>query len=267
MQKFFLIGPLRTGSSLLSRCIDDHPEAICLCESEVNRALFGGFFLGLHADRMRQHGFTFEAVLRFLDRKRQNDIPSLMRWYEQVGPAYAKLLKQSELKVVGDKSPDFYESPQLVDHLAAEHRLIYTVRDPRAILGSILRQNTPTPEEKSRRWQNLVRNILAWERYLGQSNILTVRYEDLVTNAEAVMERVYAHLGLGMSLRFKEPFVRQFPQRFLWDTVIDSESGAAKEFDHQRTGTWRTELTEEQTGVVLANPVIERFMQRFGYMA
>ena len=34
---FFIIGPLRTGSSLMARCIDDHPGSICLCESEINR--------------------------------------------------------------------------------------------------------------------------------------------------------------------------------------------------------------------------------------
>ena len=43
---FFAVGPLRTGSSLMARCIDDHPAAICLCESEINRAFFKDHYLG-----------------------------------------------------------------------------------------------------------------------------------------------------------------------------------------------------------------------------
>ena len=56
MNLFFLIGPPRSGSSLMSRCIDDHPQALCLCESEANRGLFSPFALKLHMNRMRLHG-------------------------------------------------------------------------------------------------------------------------------------------------------------------------------------------------------------------
>ena len=35
--RFVIVGPLRTDSSLLARCIDDHPTAMWLCESEINR--------------------------------------------------------------------------------------------------------------------------------------------------------------------------------------------------------------------------------------
>ena len=55
---FFIIGPFRTGSSLMARRIDDHPEAICLCESEINRALFKFYYTQLHAQRMEGHGIA-----------------------------------------------------------------------------------------------------------------------------------------------------------------------------------------------------------------
>lgn len=54
--RFSLVGALRTGSSLLARCLDDHPEVVCLCESEINRALYPRHCYSLHFRRMRNHG-------------------------------------------------------------------------------------------------------------------------------------------------------------------------------------------------------------------
>ncbi len=81
---FFAVGPLRTGSSLMARCIDDHPAAICLCESEINRALFKEYYLELHCERMVSHGLTLQEAIRFVDRKKQDDIPT---WLEVVFPS------------------------------------------------------------------------------------------------------------------------------------------------------------------------------------
>ena len=67
--RFSLVGSLRSGSSLLARCLDDHPEAICLCESEINRTLFPRHHYLLHFRRMRNHGLEPEEIMQLLDGK------------------------------------------------------------------------------------------------------------------------------------------------------------------------------------------------------
>jgi hypothetical protein len=262
---FFIIGPLRTGSSLLVRCIDDHAGAIALCESEINRALFRDYLVEHHCRRMVAHGLALEQALLLLDRKKQDDVDSFKRWYDEVIPYLGYLYGKRGAPVAGDKSPDYYRSPELVTHLLSRFPLIYTVRDPRAILSSIESQDDATPDEKAERWGFLVANYVAWRPFLDAPNVLIVRYEDLVTNPRSAMRSVYTHLGLPYSSRFLEQFPRRLPERFLWRTTIDWQTGIRKDFDPSRISSWRSNLGEEQLGRVYSDATVVEFMRRFGY--
>jgi hypothetical protein len=262
---FFIIGPLRTGSSLMARCIDDHPGAICLCESEINRALFQDYYVRLHAQRMEGHGLSSAEVFGLLDGRKQDDVPALLSWYGDVRPRMAGLLEKPHGAPIGDKSPDYFQSPEIVEHFASSYQLIYTVRDPRAIFQSIEAQANVAPRLKVSRWQNLVGNYLAWRRFLGNKNILIVRYEDVVRQPETTMRGVYSHLGLPYSGRFLEPFARKFPKRFLWTTAIDWETGVKKDFDVTRIDDWKTQLSADDLRFISNTPYVGEFMERFGY--
>lgn len=262
---FFVIGPLRTGSSLMARCIDDHPAAICLCESEINRALFVDYFIDLHCQRMKIHGLTCDEAIALLDKRKQDSTSSLLGWYADVTPKLCDLYGKYDRPLVGDKSPDLYRSPSLVTYLSSRFPLIYTVRDPRAILSSIETQTDASTEDKAWRWDSLLQNYQAWKPHLDGRNVLAVRYEDLVTTSESMMRTVYEHLGLAYSSRFLGKFKRPYPERFLWQTAIDWETGIRKDFDSSRIATWRTQLTDEQLNRVYSDPIIVEFMKRFGY--
>jgi hypothetical protein len=261
--QFFLIGPLRTGSSLLSRCIDDHPYAICLCESEINRALIGDYFVALHFQRMLQHGMEPLTIARLLDRRRQDNIRSWIQWYAAARPQLSRIYGKEVATVLGDKSPDFFRSREVVEFLARSFPLIYTVRDPRAIYQSIL--DNSNQQQREERWKNLALNFLAWEPYLAQSNILVVRYEDLVRSPDQVMHQVYEHIGQVYSARFLEPFERKYPKRFLWQTSIDWKTGIRRDFDARRAERWKATLSAADARRLCKSDVIQRFMQRFGY--
>lgn len=263
---FYIIGPLRTGSSLTSRCIDDHPEAICLCESEINRALFSTYDLKLHWERMLAHGLTHRDIVTLYNGKRQNDIDSFLKWHKQSENLLKKIYKKPEVKVFGDKSPDIWRSNALTWWMSQKIPLIYTVRDPRAILRSIEKDANQPMYIREKHWQGLIGNFNTWEVYLNQPNILISRYEDLVREPEVAMKRIYHHLGLDYSARFQESFARLFPKRFLWNTVIDNDTGKSRDFDLNRTIISDNELTKRQLDLVYSDPTILRFMRRFGYL-
>jgi len=262
---FFVVGPLRTGSSLITRCLDDHPSITCLCESEINRALFGDYVIEHHSQRMEAHGFTLAETFRLLDGKKQEDFGSLTQWYADVFPVLQHLYEKPDAIILGDKSPDFARSPAIVAHLAANYPLVYTVRDPRAILASIESQDDATPEDKAERWGLLAMNYLAWKPHLNAPNVLKVRYEDLVTDPEPTMYFVYRFLGLSYSTRFLEPFPRKHPERFLWSTTVDFETGLNREFDPTRLDSWRSKLNPAHLDRILNDPVLVEFMERFDY--
>ena len=261
---FFIIGPLRTGSSLMSRCIDDHELAVCLCESEINRALYQNYSVKLHSERMRAHGFSDLETIALLEGKKQDHYPSLIQWYRQTAPRAAQRLGKTQMRVFGDKSPDYFVSQALVDTMAAQLPMIYTTRDPRAILRSIHRQDVE-PIMKKRRWDMFLGNIRAWKKHLDRPNILDSRYEDLVRSPMQAMTRVYNHLGLPASDRFLQGFERKFPRRFLWDTAIDWNSGVRKDFDAKRAEISDADIAEELLPLIYENPDVVSFMRRFGY--
>ena len=265
--RFFVIGPLRTGTSVLSRCIDDHPEAICLCESEINRALFRDYVVAHHCQRMNAHGLTTEEALGYLDRRPQEDVASFAGWYDAVRPRLAEIYDKPGATILGDKSPDLYRSRTLVAHLAANHRLIYTIRDPRAIFSSIYAQTDASPDEKAERWVSLFDNYRSWEPYLDRPNVLVIRYEDLIRTPRRTMGRVYAHLGLPDSSRFLTPFARIHPYRFLWRTAVDWETGINKDFDLGRISSWTSRLGPNLLRLIEADAGVAALMERFGYEA
>jgi|GEM_PF-1808956 len=262
---FFIIGPLRTGSSLLTRCIDDHPESICLCESEINRALFPGYVVLYHSWRMMAHGLKQSEAIGLLDRKKQDDIGSIIKWYSDVVPRLSDLYGKENVTKLGDKSPDLFRCPELVRYLSSNFPLIYTVRDPRAIFCSIEYQSNVSADEKKHRWESLVQNYLAWKPHLTSPNMLILRYEDLIVDPPMTMEAVYNHLGLRRSRRFLMPFQRAYPERFLWATAVDWETGIRKEFDPNRITSWKTKLTADQLNCIHSDEIVLEFMERFDY--
>jgi hypothetical protein len=263
---FFVIGPLRTGSSLMSRCLDDHPDAICLCESEISRALIKDYFLQLHFRRMERHGLAPRQIVELLNLRKQDDFEHLIGWYQDSQHCLAQLYEKPHVRAYGDKSPDFFRYPELVAFLAESFPLIYTVRDPRAIYRSIIVQREVSEREKRQRWDDFISNFLTWEPYLDRDNVLCVRYEDLLTNPPATMTEVYRHVGLGPSARFLEPFERIAPSRFLWQTAIDWESGIRREFDVTRIDAWRSEVRQVDLQHIERDVRINQFMGRFGYL-
>ncbi len=168
----------------------------------------------LHFARMLHHGFTHQETARLLNRRKQNSVEVLMNWYRDAfHVAKAKWSKQNA-SVVGDKSPDLYLDPQLVQKLASEDRLLYSIRDPRAIFRSIVRSSETTTQEMHVRWATFRDNVEIWEKHLDSDNVMVVRYEDLVRFPETTMRKVYRHVGVDYSDRFLQLFPRSYPTRF-----------------------------------------------------
>lgn len=262
---FFIVGPLRTGSSLLARCLDDHSELLCFCESEINRALWSPYIVEHHFVRMKHHGFTSPEIIRLLDRKRQDELEDTLQWYRQAAEIAQRKWQKSKIVDVGDKSPDFYAFPPLSKFLESTCQLLYSIRDPRAIFRSILQSPNSSIEEMRTRWENLKSNFHVWESRLARNNVLIVKYEDLVNRPGDTMAKVYEHLGVPYCDRFLQPFARPFPSRFLWKTNVDWKTGIRNDFDRERIVSWQQELTNEHLDVISSDRVIRRMMDFFGY--
>jgi hypothetical protein len=249
----------------MARCIDDHEDAICLCESEINRTLFPDYHLKLHMQRMIGHGFSADQVIRLLDRRAPLNFGAMLAWYRACLPLAESVLGKKNVRAFGDKSPDFYRNPRIVTAFAEGFPLIYTVRDPRAIIRSIWRQDDVAEEQKEKRWSDFIGNIRAWRPHWDRPNLLVSRYEDLVRTPRSAMARIYDHIGLEESERFLEDFPRKHPGRFLWSTAVDLATGASRSFDPARAEIGDGDISDDHRRRLDADPDVAAYREQFGY--
>jgi Sulfotransferase family len=151
----------------------------------------------------------------------------------------------------GDKTPAYL---QAVDELLAiwpEARIVVLVRDARDVSLSIapLPFGPNNPYAAARWWARGVRAGLDAERRHPEQ-VLTVRYEDLVADPAAHIERVCEHVGLGynsemLAIEHSDPG-KIVAGRAEWSDGVPSPLSAAQ------VGRFRSEMPEEEQRVVVA---------------
>lgn len=148
-----------------------------------------------------------------------------------------------------------------VDHarlLGSRCRVINLVRDGRAVYASFLRHGF-APRAALHAWQHHYdRALPLFERYLGPGQLLTVRYEDLVTRPQDTMSRVCSFLG--------EPFE---PAALDFSAPHHNVNGNDIRFrprhELRLDERWRRELSAPQLEFFMRHA--GRTMQRMGYGA
>jgi hypothetical protein len=146
----------------------------------------------LRSPHVRLWGVAEESVHR-----RLQDIgkPTIAAAIECVYLAYAE---KSGKRRWGDKTPSYVLSIPLLSSLYPSARFIHLIRDGRDVaLSYLARPMFPrTIWEAAWRWRQMVSAGLSAGRPLGQHRYLEVRYEDLVTDPRAVLQRLCEFGGL-----------------------------------------------------------------------
>jgi hypothetical protein len=269
MEKFFVFGHSRSGTSLLARLIRTHPEVHC--------DWTGHFFT---------HRPTFVDILqetRFA--QKLSDVN--FRWNEGSDARTIALralidffLEKNAMKVgkhiVGDKSPNTRANGQAVRYMQAiypDGKLIYIVRDGRdAIVSQRMRLFIEFPERlsgedrrirerylkdpdhyfdqqhsvfsrkeirrRSAIWeQNVRETVLVGEQLLGDQ-FLTLRFEDLLRHPYQEISRVWEFLGAdpsGLEREVEDEMnINPVPK---WQKSLSE--GQARSTSQGRKGTWQ----------------------------
>ena len=105
---------------------------------------------------MVNHGLTLREAIYFCGPQETAGYSKLARrgirrWQRGFPSCTASAICRSSAK----RARIFFRVPELVAYLADHFPLIYTVRDPRAILRSIVSQDDSSAELKAERWEAL----------------------------------------------------------------------------------------------------------------
>lgn len=177
----FICGMFRTGSTLLEQVLAAHPRFTAGGESE--------FFPRLVANEFRDFpvglgGFTIERASSW---KAKHDI--------QKSKLFGDTIR------VTDKRPDNFLHIGLIKAVLPSAKFVVTERDWRDVATSVfstrlgLGQNYATSLENIRHYIDLQENLIDhWQSILG-SDLIRIRYEELVTQPRETIRGVLENLG------------------------------------------------------------------------
>ncbi|MDP6557775.1 MAG: sulfotransferase [Pirellulaceae bacterium] len=146
---------------------------------------------------------------------------------------------------------------QILRHFGRTARLIHMVRDGRDVVCSI------HPDDPTRCWVSpprWVKDVAAGLAFEQHRQVLTVRYEDLVSRFHATIHGVCEFLELDMTYHLEE-----YPAHA---TVKTSNAW----FDPARVptpssvGKWRTESCRERVDELMANADAVKLLHHFNYL-
>jgi hypothetical protein len=162
----------------------------------------------------------------------------------------------------GDKRPAYYAFMDELDHLFPDAQFIHLIRDPRACVESLKRQEW-YPDEAApcvAAWVHAVRSASRSGRKLGPQRYLEVRYEDLVSEPEKVSRRICEFLD--------EPFDDQMCRPELIADKVNPAHYQQRGQIQQGVNTatveaWAKRLPPDE--IALVDRVARRWMKRYGY--
>jgi hypothetical protein len=268
---FFIVGCPRSGTTLLQRMLDAHPDVAVAPET---------FFIRRFWKRRTEYGdlqrdAAFERLLR--------DIMAIPEFEEmELAPdafaaaardadrSYAALFRlllrqfaeQRAAQVVGEKTPNHVLYLPTLHDFFPDARFIHLVRDPRAVVNSW----RSVPWSSGRAW----RDAEVWVEYvaagraagslLGEA-LQVVHFETLVRAPEQTLRRVCAHLALDY-----DPAMQAFHERTPQTVNVEREpwkANATQPIDPSVAEQWRSALTPQQVTEVEA--VAAEEMLHWGY--
>ena len=256
----FIVGVMRSGTTLLRLMLDAHPEVAIPPETH---------FVPRLIKQMRRGTRDADGVLEVITSGSRwpdfqldaEDLRERLRAHEPLDEgtalrvfyrAYADRFGKPRW---GDKTPGYGKRMIRIAKALPEARFIHIIRDGRDVTLSRRRRatNPASVEKHAKRWQARIRSTRRRAQRL--SHYLEERYEQLVLDPEPVLRRVCEFIELEydpVMLRYYEraeerlqeianPFERMSAERRL-----EAHRLAAQPPQRGRVGAWREEMSPQE---------------------
>jgi len=269
---YFCIGSQKTGTTLLARVLDQHPDIACLHESYVMLPKHPSCLLASENYRHRDFGFSDDSIERI---RRRMDSLRRSPWRRFLGRLYGPAWRRADLfssamrellsefgrirgaRVVGDKWPFYGRHMDVLLQAFPDARFLYNVRDPRAVWLSGQRF------KNRNRGDFILDDMLELDRkiapYLSRPEFIAFRYEDLVENHAHTVEWLYTFLGCAFRQEYLEYHADDDPSPGRWSWVPEAKE--AVNVYHARK--WRDALSDETISRIEARS--RDFMEKWDY--
>lgn len=276
----FVAGRGRSGSSLLLRLFDGHPEVFAIPResrllTEVGPKVAAGadpaeieaWLLEWFADFAKGAAFDAGAArIRAGVSRLDPASPGLTRaLFALVLEAVACVRDPGDARCFLEKTPKNEAHFDEMFRAFPTARVIHLVRDPRAVYLSNKRSDAfrMAPDFAARQWVKSLRSVLRQVvKFGGAERILVVRYEDLVARPGPTLAEVCGFIGVATSEALATPTAGGRPWR---GNAYGEDGQGSGAIEAARAGAWRSEITVEENEAIVAEARFE--MSLLGYPA
>lgn len=276
----FIIGPGRSGTTMLMHMLNAHPDSIAT--PEVKHLLY---FLGKYRNIKTVSAELISDVHRFLRIiTKRNAIFNLIDFREFVSKLelregesidYLTLCKRiyflfdfpkadsSAVKVIIDKTPVYTMKVEEIRSLLPESRFLCLIRDYRAyVLSNIQKPGKVSAKPGSLLYHSLVwhfyaKEILNSEKRISAENYKVIRYEDFVADKENKFKEVcdlfllkYDERCFEFNSLLKDALSKIDMQKITDVKVKTKLADLTKPVNASRVDSWRSVFTNEQVKMI-----------------
>ena len=210
-QALFIIGNKRSGTSLLVRLLNLHPQIFVSHESDIGWILYqyhqGRPFAAHSWDSDRGMHTTLELAGELLksNAKPKDNFTAIQTRLMEKGTPWLPAQQKAELKWLGDKKPLQYTDPELLAFLLKhfpDAHFLHIVRHPFDVVASSDRFNQTadgdfwlglSPTQKVERWTFHEKQVIKLCEAIPD-RVYTLRYEDLCQQTEKELSGVFSFL-------------------------------------------------------------------------
>lgn len=281
---FFCVGCQKSGTTLLTRVLDQHPDIACIWESYALMPQFKASIMNPASSSWKKHGFLQKDVhrwakqwsalqkgygaglryraLRKLHRLCKSDYDKKVKirtLRDTMSEALTDFAGRCGATVVGDKWPLYIDYLDILLQAFPNARFIYNVRDPRGIWNSGQRF-------RNRKWgDNTLQKMLAQDKkvspYLKSPNFITIRFEDLINEPTRTCQELYQFLGCEFSENFLNYDYANDPYPQRWEWIPEAKDKLTR----WHTVKWKEQMTAKEIEQItrLASWFIEKYNYEF----
>lgn len=248
---FFIVGCGRSGTSLLRSMLNRHPRVAIPLES-----LFIIDYL------QAASSFSLEHLKAMLVREPEikewglevsaTDLESCPTIADCIGELHEMYAAQSGADVWGQKTPRLVRHLDLLESMFPAARVIHLIRDPRAVVNSLIRSDVHRSDayHASLRWLNDVQHGL--ESETRRPEVTTrLRYAELVTRPEEAVSQVLEFIGLSAN-RISGPAQSAGGKEEYSEFYANIHGNLNRQPTASFIDKWRRELSSEDLEVVEA---------------
>jgi len=206
----FISGLPRSGTKLLRDLLNNHPE---ISIPEVETVFIPYLIRKYGVDFDLNNEKNFQLVCNDIEsstfytnyRIQQGDIQAVKDIAGELNPLNWRFLfeqilayfgpKAESVKVLGEKTPGYITKTEEILAVWENAKFIHIVRDPRDYVLSVNKAWKRNIYRAAYRWNKSMLNVEANSK-LNENNLLTVYFEDLLSDTESVMQKICSFLDI-----------------------------------------------------------------------